>query len=294
VLSGIWGSSYLFIKLALDELEPAAMMSLRLLLACSILGVVLVVQVGWRRAVADVRATGRHAFVLGLLNGALPFWLIAWGEKHVASGIASIANATVPIFVALLAIRLRPSERSTGVKLVGVLLGFAGVAVLVGLEPRGGWWAVGGTLAVVFSSLSYARGNLYAQQHFASTAPLVISAATALGGAVVLVPFGLAQLPGDVPSWRALGSVAALGIGATAIGSLLLYRLIKTYGAARTALVTYLLPVFALFYGAVFLDESVPASAVGGLVLILAGVALGSGVVRVGRSRDPVPAAPQP
>jgi len=294
VLSGLWGASYLFIKVALDELEPAAMMALRLLLASSILAGVLIAQVGWRKAVADVHATGRHGVVLGVLNGALPFWLIAWGEKHIDSGIASIANATVPIFVALLAIRLRPSERSTGMRLVGVLLGFAGVAVLVGLDPKGGWWIVAGTLAVVLSSVSFARGNLYAQDHFARTDPLVIATAATFAGAVVLLPFGLAQLPADAPSWKTLGSVAALGIGATAIGSLLLYRMITAYGSARAALVTYLLPAFALFYGAVFLDEGVPASAVLGLTLILAGVALGSGVFRLGRRREPVPAAPQP
>jgi drug/metabolite transporter (DMT)-like permease len=290
-LSSLWGASYLFIKVAVEEMEPATLMALRLLLAASVLVAVLVAQIGWQRAVAEVRATGKHGVVLGVINGALPFWLIAWGEKYIDSGIAAIANSTVPIFVALLAIRLRPSERSTGLRLVGILVGLAGVAVLAGFHPEGGWWAVGGTLAVVLASLSYARANLYTQEHFAERPPLVTATAALVTGALVILPFGLAQLPDEVPSWKALGSVAALGIGGTSIASLVLYRMLTTYGSSRTTLVTYLLPAFALFYGAVFLDEPLAANALVGLFLILAGVALGSGLLRLSRRRSPEPLA---
>ncbi len=286
LLASIWGASYLFIKVAVEEMEPAALMSLRLVLAGATLAVVLASQLGWRRAFAEVRATGRHGVVLAVLNGALPFWLIAWGEKHVDSGIAAIANSTVPIFVALLAIRLRPSERPAGMRLVGILVGLCGVAVLAGFHPEGGAWAVAGTLAVVVASLSYARANLYTQDHFATTSTLVIATAAATIGALVLFPFGLLELPDQVPSAQALASVAALGIVGTSFASLILYRMLKAYGSSRTTLVTYLLPGFALFYGAVFLDEPVTANAIVGLVLILAGVALGSGAVRTRRRRS--------
>ena len=111
LLAALWGASYLFIKVAVGELEPATMMALRLLLAACLLFGVLAARSGFSRALAELRATGRHGLVLGVLNAALPFWLIAWGETHIDSGIAAIGNATVPIFVALLAIRLRPSER---------------------------------------------------------------------------------------------------------------------------------------------------------------------------------------
>jgi len=293
-LSSLWGASYLFIKVAVREMEPAAMISLRLLLAASVLAAVLVSQMGWHPAVVAVRATGRHGVVLGVINGVVPFWLIAWGETHIDSGIAAIANSTVPIFVALLAIRLRPSERPTGTRLVGILVGLVGVAVLSGLHPQGGRWAVVGTLAVVLSSLCYARANLYTQEHFAKTPPLVTATAALLIGAIVILPFGLIQLPNEVPSWKALGSIAALSMGGTAIGSLVLYRMLTAYGSSRTTLVTYLLPAFALFYGAVLLDEALTANAVAGLVLILSGVALGSGLVRPSRRREVVPAALEP
>src|SRR5215217_6486189 len=182
------------------------MMDLRLIFAAVVLVPFLVLRLGRRRAAAEVRSTGWGAFVLGIANMAIPFVLIAWGEKHIDSGVAAIANATVPIFVALLAIRFNPSERVRGLRLAGVVLGLVGVGVLTGLHPRGGWWGVAGTLAVVVASLSYASANLYTQHRFPGTSPLVITTASVLAASLVLVPFALAQLPEEMPSWKALGS----------------------------------------------------------------------------------------
>jgi drug/metabolite transporter (DMT)-like permease len=294
VVAGIWGASYLFIKVAVDEIEPTAMMELRLILAALVLVPVVVMRLGRTRAVAELRATGGGAWILGTANMAIPFTLIAWGEKYIDSGVAAIANASVPIFVAALAIKFRPSERVRGIRLAGVLLGFVGVGVLAGLHPEGGWWAVAGTLAVVVASLSYAVSTLYTQHRFPTTSPLVITASSCVAAAVVLLPFALFQLPAETPSLKALGSVAALGIGGTAIALLFFYRMLNDYGASRASLVTYLLPPFALVYGVVFLDEQVTLNAALGLVLILAGVALGSGVLRLARRREPAPAAPRP
>lgn len=270
----------MFIKVALDELEPAAMMALRLFLAAGVLVTILLAQVGWRAALAGVRDVGSRGLALGLFNAALPFWLIAWGEKHVDSGVAAIANSTVPIFVALLAIRLNPGERSRGLRLVGVMLGLVGVGVLTGLSPDGGWWAVAGTLSVVLSSACYAWANLFTQRHFTRTAPLVLATVAITTAAFLILPFGLAQLPGHVPGWRTLGSVAALGVLGTSVAYLVHYRLVTRYGSSRSSLVTYLIPAFALLYGSVFLDEPLTLGALLGLALILGGVGLGSGLVR--------------
>lgn len=270
----------MFIKVALDELEPAAMMALRLFLAAGVLVTILLAQMGWRAALAGVRDVGSRGLALGLFNAALPFWLIAWGEKHVDSGVAAIANSTVPIFVALLAIRLNPGERSRGLRLVGVMLGLVGVGVLTGLSPDGGWWAVAGTLSVVLSSACYAWANLFTQRHFTRTAPLVLATVAITTAAFLILPFGLAQLPGHVPGWRTLGSVAALGVLGTSVAYLVHYRLVTRYGSSRSSLVTYLIPAFALLYGSVFLDEPLTLGALLGLALILGGVGLGSGLVR--------------
>jgi drug/metabolite transporter (DMT)-like permease len=293
IVAAIWGSSYMFIKVAVDEIEPTAMMFLRVVLAAAVLVPVLFVAVGARRALAEMRATGRGAFVVGFLNMSLPFVLIAWGEKHIDSGIAAIANASVPIFVALLALRFNPEERVRGLRLAGILVGFAGVGVLTGLNPEGGWWAVAGTLAVVVASLSYAGSNHYVQHRFSLTAPLVITTASCLAGALILLPFAAVQLPDETPSWEALASVAVLGIFGTAIALLFFYRMLSSYGATRASLVTYLLPPTALVYGALILDEPITLNAILGLALILAGVALGSGLLRVPR-REPLPATPRP
>jgi drug/metabolite transporter (DMT)-like permease len=293
IVAAIWGSSYMFIKVAVDEIEPTAMMCLRLVLAAAVLAPVLVAMVGWRPALAQVRETGRGAFVVGLLNASLPFTLIAWGEKHIDSGIAAIANASVPIFVVLLALRFNPSERVRGARLAGILLGLLGVGVLTGLQPEGGWWAIAGTLAVVAASASYAGANHYVQHRFQATTALVIATSSSLAGVVILLPLALFQLPEEVPSWQALGSVAALGVLGTAIALLFFYRMLNRYGASRASLVTYLLPPTALVYGVLILDEAITLNAVLGLFLILAGVALGSGLLRLTR-RAAAPATPAP
>ena len=277
LLAAVWGASYLFIKVAVDELEPTVMMFFRLAIAA----VLLLAFVAHRGALSDVARAWRAGLVLGVVNAAVPFCLIAWGEQHVDSGVAAIANATVPLFNALLVVRFLPSERLSRTRLAGVLLGLAGVAVLTGGQPSaGGWWAVAGTLAVVLASLAYAAGGVYGQLRVRGTAGPVLAAASMTGGALVLLPIALFQLPDEVPSGEAIGSVIALAVLGTALAQLVLYRMLRLHGSSRLSLVTYLLPPIALFYGALLLDEPVRPDAVGGLVLILAGVAVGSGKMR--------------
>jgi len=292
LLAAFWGASYMFIKVAGRAFEPAAMIMLRLLIASSLLLVVLAVQRGWHRTLGEMRALGWEGFGLGVVNGAIPFTLIAWGERHIDSGVAAIANASLPIFVVLLAIRFKPSETVHGLRLAGFLLGLVGVGVLAGVHPEGGWWGVAGTMAVVVASVSYAVGSLWGQRLIAGTSGLVLSASSMLGGLVVLLPFGLAQLPSSVPGWKEIGSVIALAVIGTALAQILLYRVLRSDGAARVSLVTYLLPVTALFYGVLLLGEPLTWEELAGMVLILGGVALGSGAVRFAR-REPV-AAPSP
>ena len=290
LVSGLWGASYLFIKVALEDMEPSTMMAIRLLLAGAVMFAVLSARAGIRRTLADLRAVGRHAVVLGVINGALPFWLIAWGEKYVDSGVAAIANSTVPIFVALLAIRIRPSERASGSRLVGILVGLMGVAVLAGVDPQGGWWAVAGTLAIVLSSLAYARANLYTQDNLPTTPAPVIVCAVGLAGGLLILPAGIAQAPANVPGLDALGAVVALSVLGTVIASIAHYTMLQRYGSARTSLVAYLIPVTALAYGAGILDEPLTLNALLGLALILLGVALGSGMARMSRRGAPAAA----
>jgi drug/metabolite transporter (DMT)-like permease len=290
-LAAVWGASYLFIKVAVDEIEPTAMMFFRLVVAAALLVPFLLAQTGPRRGLEELRAAWRPGLALGVVNAAVPFTLIGWGEKHIDSGVAAIANSTVPLFVVLLAIRFRPSERATGGRLAGVLIGFAGVTVLAGGNPEGSWWAVAGTLAVVLASFAYAIGQLYGQARTADTRGPVLATAAMIAGALVLLPFALVQLPDETPGWKAVASVAALAVLGTALAQLVLFRALRLHGSARTSLVTYLLPVTALFYGVVLLGEELTPAVLGGLALILLGVALGSGALRLSR-RAPVAQPP--
>jgi drug/metabolite transporter (DMT)-like permease len=292
LLAAFWGASYMFIKVANRAFEPTTMIMLRLLIASLVILGVLAVQRGATQTVGELRALGWEGFALGVVNGAIPFTLIAWGERHIDSGVAAIANASMPIFVVLLAIRFKPSETVRGLRLVGFLVGLVGVGVLAGVHPEGGWWGAAGTLAVVVASVSYAVGSLWGQRLIARTSGLTLAAASMLGGLVVLIVPGLWQLPSSVPGWKETGSVIALAVIGTALAQIILYRVLRSDGAARVSLVTYLLPVTALFYGVVLLGEPLTWEELAGMVLILGGVALGSGAVRFAR-REPV-AAPSP
>ena len=282
-LAAVWGGSYLFIKVAVDEIEPAPMMFLRTLIAAALLLPFVLARTGAREGLGQLRGAWRPGLVLGAVNAAIPFTLIAWGEKHIDSGVAAIANATVPLFVVLLAIRFRPSERVSNARLGGILLGLVGVGVLAGAQPDGGWWAIAGTLAVVVASLSYAVAGLYGAAQTSATAGPVLATASMIGGALLLLPFAVVQFPTDVPSWEATASVLALAVAGTAVAQLVLFRMLRLHGSARTSLVTYLMPGIALFYGALLLDEAITVAALGGLALILPGVALGSGALRLPR-----------
>jgi drug/metabolite transporter (DMT)-like permease len=283
ILSAIWGSSYMFIKVGLRDFSSAALVDVRLLLAA----IVLVSVVVARGGTARLRPAAKPGAVVGTIGMALPFLLITWGETHVDSGVAAVANSSVPIFVALLAIWFAPSERSGGVRVAGLAIGLAGVAVVVGIHPAGGWWAVVGTLAVVVASLFYAISSLFIQRRL-GVGGAELAATSVLWGFVVLLPFALADLP-DHLGWKPLGAVVALGVVATGVATLIVNRLIADHGPARTMLVNYVLPGFALVYGITLLGEPLTAAELGGLALILVGVTLAAGLVTFGRRVAPVP-----
>lgn len=286
VTGALWGSSYLFIKVGVRDLSPGAFIELRLLCAAPL----LVAFAGSRYGFRALRDAWRDGLVLGAFNAAVPFTLIAWGETYVDSGVAAVANSSVPVFVALLALAFVPSERSTGLRLVGILLGLAGVAILAGVHPEGGWKGALGTGAIVLASVSYAAANLYAGRKMSAGGP-VLAASSIVCALVLLLPLALLSLPEHAPGWKSVGSGIALGVFGTAVAQVLAYRMIRLYGSSRAVLVAYLLPAFALVYGTAFLSEPLTVQKLVGLALILGGVALGSGALRLPR-RAPVAQSP--
>lgn len=279
-LAALWGASYLFIKVGVEGgFGPAMLMALRTLIAAVALLGYLAATMGLRPAATELRDAWREGIVLGALNAAIPFWLVAWGETHVDSGVAAIAQATVPICSLLIGLPFLPHERIGALRIAGVVLGLVGVAVLTGASPDVDAWTVAGTLAVVLASVCYASAGIYGQLKVRGRSGPVLATASMVGGLAILLPPALLEVPTETPTAGAVWSLLALALLGTALAQLLLFRILRLYGARRLSLVTYLMPGFAIVYGALLLDEPVTAAALGGLALILAGVALGSGAV---------------
>ncbi len=277
LLAAMWGASYLFIKVAVEDIPPAAMTEFRVLIAGLLLALYLVVRMGASRAFQELRAAWRACLVLGVINAAVPMGLVAWGETHIDSSVAGIAQSTVPIFTFLLAARFLPHEHVGPLRVAGVALGFLGVTVLAGFDVQGGWWAAAGTLAVVLSSLSYASGGVFGQLQVRGTPGPVLATGSMLAAALVLAPLAVADPPTHTPGLTAVAGLAALVLVPTFAGQLLLFRVLRLYGSRKLSIVTYLIPAFAIVYGAVLLDEPVTVAMLAGFALILVGVALASG-----------------
>jgi drug/metabolite transporter (DMT)-like permease len=277
LLAAMWGASYLFIKLAVEDIPPAAMTELRVLLA----GVLLFAYLAWRmsasRALAELRAAWVPCLVLGVINAAVPMGLVAWGETHIDSSVAGIAQSTVPIFTFLLAARFLPHEHVGVVRIAGVALGFLGVAALTGLDTSGGSWVIAGTLAVVLSSLSYAGGGVYGQLQVRDVPGPVLATGNMLAAAIVLLPLAVVDPPRELPGSGALAGLLGLILIPTFAGQLLLFRVLRLHGSRKLSIVTYLMPAFAVVYGAVLLDEPITAAMLAGFALIAVGAALASG-----------------
>jgi drug/metabolite transporter (DMT)-like permease len=282
LLASMWGASYLFIKLAVEDIPPAAMTDIRLSIAGILLGAYLVSRMGVRPAFAELRAAWVPCLVLGVINAALPMSLVAWGETHTDSSIAGIAQASVPIFVAILGLRFLPHDPLKPTQIAGLAIGVAGVGLITGVHPGGGLWAVAGTLAVVCSSVSYASGAIYGQLQVHGTPGPVLATGSMLAGALVLLPLAIARPPTTAPSATAVAGLLALALIPTFLGQLLLFKMLRQFGSRRLSLVTFLMPGFAIVYGAVLLDEPISAAALGGLALILTGVILASGERLIG------------
>jgi drug/metabolite transporter (DMT)-like permease len=281
-LALLWGASFMFIKIADRELAPSTLILGRLTFGTLTLALIVPFTLGTREAWAVTRDNWRWLVVVAVLNTALPFWLLAWGETRINSGTASIVQAAVPIFNVLLAFVFFREVRVTGLRLLGFALGFVGVALVVGTQPEG---KVLGALAVVGMALCYAVGGLLIGRHLSHVQPIVIGLTSCAVAAFVGLPPGIAQAPDTWPGWEPVAAVAVLGIPLLGLAYLLFFALITGPGAAFASLVTYLIPPIALAYGAIFLGERFGVSAFGGLVLILAGVALGTGAVALAAIR---------
>lgn len=267
VLASLWGASYLFIKIALTELSPPAVVFSRTALAALVL---LPIAVG-RRALHGLGRRVGPLVVLALVQVAGPFLLIAIGEQWIASGLTGILVASAPIFTVLLAIRFDDAERPRGLGVVGSVAGIAGVALLLGVDLSGDALALAGGLLVLLAGLGYAAGGLYLKRHLADIPPVGGAAVTMGASAIATLPLAALEAPTATPSLGPVAAVLVLGIAGTGIAFLIFYTLIADVGPARAALVAYLAPGFAVAYGVVLLGERLRAATLVGLALIVGG-----------------------
>jgi drug/metabolite transporter (DMT)-like permease len=280
-LAAVWGASFMFIKIGDRELQPITLVGFRMGLGALTLLPIVLATVGARRTLRDLRAAAVPLIVTGLVNSAIPILSITWAETRIDSGLTAIIQASAPLFTAGLALRFSRDQRVRGSRLAGLVVGFAGVALLVGGRPSGQLVAA---LAVVFSAICYAGAALYAGRRLRGISPLVIALGTLIAATLATLPIGLFQLPSHMTGWKVTASVLTLGIAGTGLAYILYYGLISAAGASRAILITYLVPTFAVVSGALLLGEPVTVAAIGGLALVLAGVGLGTGAVRLGKA----------
>jgi drug/metabolite transporter (DMT)-like permease len=229
-----------------------------------------------------------------------PFLLISAGEQEISSSLTGILVSTTPLFTALLAIWVDQEERSTGPRALGLLSGFVGVALLIGVDLGGSSYALLGGLAVALAGLGYAVGSFIVKRSAVTLAPIGLAAATMTASAVLTAPIAAFALPAAAPSIDTVGAMLALGLLGTGVAFAIWNTLIVTIGPARVALVTYIAPAFSILYGVTLLGEAVSAATFAGLALIVGGswVAAGQPFRRLRRESpappEPVPLLPTP
>ena len=268
LLSALWGASYLFIKVALeDDMSPTVIVFVRTALAALVL-LPLAARAG---ALGGLRQNLGPILVLAFVQMGGPLLLIAAGEREISSSLTGILVATAPIFTFLLAFALEGEERASGLSLAGVAIGIAGVALLLGIDAGGGAGALVGGLMIVLASFGYGVGGWFVKRRVRGVQPMAMVGATAATVAVAMAPFAALGAPSHAPDLAATGSLLALGVLCTGLAFVIFYSLVASDGPAKASLVGYIAPGFSIVYGITLLDEGFTAATAAGLVLILAG-----------------------
>lgn len=272
-LGFMWGSSYLFIKIAVDDFGTFTLITLRLLIGAAFLWLVLRAA---RTPLPRERRIYGHLIVMATINIALPFSLITWAEQSVDSALAAILNSTVPLFVIVIAPAFLPEEPIRVNGLVGLAIGFIGVVLLVSPNLVGVRGDPLGALALLGSSLTYAIGNVYNRRNVRGLPPMIpaVFQVTFALLIVAVLAVVLEQPWTAAPELDAWFAVVWLGIFGSGLAYLAYFRLLGRWGATRTALVAYLLPIFGIVLGWLVLDEQVDLTLIVGTALVIAGVAI--------------------
>jgi len=278
LLSALWGASFLFMRLGAAEFGPLPTAGLRVGIAAAFLLPLLLRQGQW----PVLRQHWKPILLAGLINSAIPFALFAWAVMHIATGLTSILNATVPLFGALVA-WVWLGDRITRLRWLGLALGFIGVALLAWRAPAGtgfktghAGWAMAACLA---ASTCYALAASFARRYLIGIPPLATATGSQIGATLGLALPTLWLWPAQTPGLRAWLAVLAIAVLCTGIAYILYFRLIAHAGPSRALAVTFLAPVFAVAYGALFLQEAVTPWMVGCGLVIVCGTMLSTGLI---------------
>ena len=273
LLAALWGASYMFIKIALDDGLPAPV----IVFVRVVLGAAVLVPIALRRdAFAGLRGRWGWVWAVALAQVAVPFLLITYGERWIPSSLAGILVSSTAIFVVLLSPWLAKTDVVGGWGAVGVVVGIVGVALLFGVDLSGTTKGIIGGAMVLVASIGYAFASIWVRVELAGAQPVGVAAGTMLAAGLATLPPAIGAHPAAVPSAGTWLALLALGAGGTGIAFLLYYTLIADIGASRAAVVAYMAPGFAVAYGALFLEEPITAATVAGLLLILTGSWLGA------------------
>jgi drug/metabolite transporter (DMT)-like permease len=278
LLAALWGASFLFMRLGAHEFGPIALAFVRVGLA-SLLLVPLLASQG---QLASLREHWKGLLLVGALNSAIPFVLFSFAALSITAGLSSFVNATTPLWTALVAfVWLR--QGLTKLRVLGLVIGFAGVAFLAwdkaSFKPgadHSGFWAM---LACLGATACYGLAANATKRYLTGVPPLAVATGSQLAATLLLAPAAAALWPAAMPSQVAWGSALALAVLCTALAYLLYFRLMSRVGPTNAVSVTFLIPLFAIVWGALFLQEAITAQMVIGGGIVLVGIALALGIV---------------
>jgi drug/metabolite transporter (DMT)-like permease len=290
ILAALWGGSFLFIRIGVTDFGVAPLMALRVGIGAVFLLAVLFMRGSARGSLQIMRTHALPLFVVGILNSAAPFCLFAYAELTLSAGVTSVINATTPLWGAIVAY-LWLKDRLTGLRIAGLVIGFAGVVALVWNQMDVGTNASTGAsatpmttafaaAAALGATLLYGISASYTKRNLTGVNSLVVASGTMTAATVVLLPFAVFWWPATPISTQSWEAVIALGVACTGIAYMLFFRLIAATGPARTISVTFVIPIFGILWGALFLSEHVSSGMIKACVAILVGTALATGFIK--------------
>jgi drug/metabolite transporter (DMT)-like permease len=280
LLAAIWGASFLLMKLGAADFGPFLTAFLRVLLASIFLLPLLV----WRDQFDALKKNYKPILFVGMLNSGIPFALFSFAVLHISTGLSSILNATVPLWGALVA-WVWLSDKPASSRILGLVIGFAGVAALSWDKATFKAGAASPGMAVIaclLATLCYGIAASYTKKYLTGIPPLASATGSQIGAALLLAVPGMMSMPAQAPSLQAWGAIVMLAFFCTAVAYILYFRIIERAGPARAVAVTFLIPVFGVAYGAILLNEKITLTMVVCGAIIILGTALATGVLKFG------------